>query len=61
MLDEIGREYLLGWETAGEWIILYVFLIIQLIYNSMFLLKLPVVLRQQADHNSLLNLQNSGS
>jgi len=33
MIDEIGREYLLGWETLGEWIILYVFLAIQLFYN----------------------------
>ena len=25
MVDEIGHEYLLGWEVVGEWIILYVF------------------------------------
>ena len=33
MVDEIGREYLLGWEVLGEWIILYTFLTTQLIYN----------------------------
>jgi len=40
MVDEIGREYLIGWEVLGEWIILYVFLTIQLIYNLVVLLKL---------------------
>ena len=33
MIDEIGREYPLGWETLGEWIILYIFLTVQLFYN----------------------------
>jgi hypothetical protein len=37
MVDEIGREYLLGWEVVGEWIILYVFLVIQLLYNVVIL------------------------
>jgi hypothetical protein len=37
MVDEIGREYLLGWEVVGEWIILYVFLAIQLLYNIVIL------------------------
>jgi len=37
MVDEIGREYLLGWEVVGEWIILYVFLAIQLFYNVVIL------------------------
>ncbi len=37
MADEIGREYLLGWEVIGEWIILYVFLAIQLLYNIVIL------------------------
>jgi len=40
MIDEIGREYLLGWEVLGEWIILYVFLTTQLIYNLVILLQL---------------------
>ena len=40
MADEIGREYLLGWEVLGEWIILYIFLVVQLIYNSVVLVKL---------------------
>jgi len=33
MLDEIARETRLGWETAGEWVILYGFLTTQLLYN----------------------------
>jgi hypothetical protein len=37
MVDEIGREYILGWEVVGEWIILYVFLAIQLFYNLVIL------------------------
>ena len=37
MIDEIGREYLLGWEVAGEWIILYACLAIQLLYNIVIL------------------------
>jgi hypothetical protein len=37
MVDEIGRECLLGWEVIGEWIILYVFLAIQLLYNVVIL------------------------
>jgi hypothetical protein len=40
MVDEIGREYLLGWEVLGEWIILYTFLTTQLIYNIVILLQL---------------------
>jgi hypothetical protein len=40
MVDEIGREYLLGWEVLGEWIILYDFLTIQLIYNLVILMQL---------------------
>jgi hypothetical protein len=39
MADEIARESLLGWETLGEWIILYVFLTIQLLFN-LFVIKL---------------------
>lgn len=40
MIDEIGREYLLGWEVLGEWIILYAFLTTQLVYNLLVLLRL---------------------
>ncbi|MFC2087005.1 hypothetical protein ACFLSA_02435 [Bacteroidota bacterium] len=39
MVDEIGREMKLGWETRGEMIILYFLLSIQLIY-SLFVLIL---------------------
>ena len=37
MVDEIGREYSLGWEVTGEWIILYIFLATQLLYNAVIL------------------------
>ena len=30
MIDEIAREWQMGWETTGEWVILYFFLTIQL-------------------------------
>ena len=40
MVDEIAREYRLGWEVLGEWIILYVLLTTQLIYNLVILLQL---------------------
>jgi hypothetical protein len=40
MVDEIGREYILGWEVVGEWIILYVFLAVQLLYNAVILRRL---------------------
>jgi hypothetical protein len=40
MADEIGREYRLGWEVVGEWIILYVFLAIQFLYNIVILRRL---------------------
>lgn len=48
MVDEIGREYLLGWETAGEWIILYIFLTVQLFYNLMILR----IFLKNTSHNS---------
>ena len=47
MVDEIGRESLLGWEVLGEWIILYTFLVIQLIYNLIILSKLPRTYRDR--------------
>ncbi len=33
MADEISREYRLGWETLGEWIILYECFFLQFFYN----------------------------
>jgi len=33
MIDEIAREWRLGWETTGEWVILYFFLTVQLGFN----------------------------
>lgn len=33
MIDEIAREYGLGWATTGEWIILYGAMTIQLVYG----------------------------
>ena len=40
MVDEIGRESLLGWEVLGEWVILYTFLTTQLVYNLVILMQL---------------------
>lgn len=45
MVDEIGREYLLGWEVFGEWAILYVFLTIQLLYNIIILRRVYRICR----------------
>lgn len=36
MADEIAREQAMGWETLGEWIILYGFLMAQLVYVALF-------------------------
>jgi hypothetical protein len=47
MVNEIGREYLLGWEVLGEWIILYAFLTIQLIYNLVILMQLSRAYRNR--------------
>jgi hypothetical protein len=47
MVDEIAREYRLGWEVLGEWIILYVLLTIQLIYNLAILLRLSRIYRDR--------------
>ena len=38
MLDEIARESRLGWETTGEWIVMYVGLTVQLSYLLFMLL-----------------------
>ena len=37
MVDEIGREMNMNWETTGEWIILYGLLAVQLVYHIVFL------------------------
>lgn len=42
LVDEIAREIRLGWEVTGEWVILYLFLSIQLIYNFLILYNLIV-------------------
>ncbi|UCD38712.1 MAG: hypothetical protein JSW54_04325 [Fidelibacterota bacterium] len=34
MIDEIARETRLGWETIGEWIILYLAFLNQLLYSG---------------------------
>jgi hypothetical protein len=41
MIDEIAREWRMGWETAGEWTILYFFFTVQLGFNlyMLWLLK----------------------
>jgi hypothetical protein len=53
MADEIGREYSLGWETLGEWIILYVFLAIQLFYNF----RIIKILKNNTSHNKVYEVQ----
>lgn len=40
MIDEIGKQYLMNWNSQGEWAILYIFLSIQLTYNLLTLFKL---------------------
>jgi len=40
MLDEIGHEYLSDWSITGEWVILYILFVIQLIYNLIILFRL---------------------
>jgi len=40
MVDEIGREMGLGWETTGEWLILYGLLAIQLAYHLILIRSL---------------------
>ena len=39
MLDEIARESRLGWETTGEWIVMYIGLAVQLCYLLFMLLR----------------------
>lgn len=48
MVDEIAREYRLGWEVLGEWIILYVLLTTQLAYNLAILFKLWRIYRDRS-------------
>ena len=52
MVDEIAREYQLGWEALDEWIILYVLLAIQLVYNLAVVLQL---FRASRDRRSTLS------
>jgi hypothetical protein len=40
MVDEIGREAVLGWETTGEWIILYCCLTVQLVFITLAIVRL---------------------
>jgi hypothetical protein len=47
VVDEIPRECRLGWEVLGEWIILYVLLTTQLVYNLVILLKLCCIYRDR--------------
>jgi hypothetical protein len=42
MVDEIGRETLLGWETTGEWIILFCCLTVQLIFILLAITRLTI-------------------
>ena len=47
MADEIAREYRLGWETSGEWIILYACFFIQFFYNLLIFALLRQSFRSQ--------------
>ncbi len=40
MVDEIGRETPLGWESNGEWIILFCCLTVQLIFIVLAIARL---------------------
>ena len=40
MVDEIAHEYVAGWPVIGEWIILYLFFSIQLIYHLLVFFQL---------------------
>jgi hypothetical protein len=42
MVDEIGRETLIGWETTGEWIILFCCLTVQLIFIVLAITRLTI-------------------
>jgi hypothetical protein len=42
MVDEIARETLLGWETTGEWIILFCCLTVHLIFIVLAIVRLTV-------------------
>jgi hypothetical protein len=47
MADEIAREYRLGWETLGEWIVLYVCFFVQFFYNILIFILLRQTVRSQ--------------
>jgi hypothetical protein len=46
LVDEIGREMRLGWETTGELVILHILLIFQLFYALLVLRKARVIMRR---------------
>lgn len=39
MIDELGRQRPTGWDRTGEWVILYILLFIQLVYNTLILIR----------------------
>jgi len=45
ILGDIGKEYKEGWDTSGEWIILYIFLVINVIFYVMMFIFLVSNLR----------------
>jgi hypothetical protein len=47
MVDEIGRETLLGWETIGEWILLYTCLTVQLTFIIIAIARLTIRRRER--------------
>lgn len=52
MIDEIGRELRLAWETQGEWIILYGAMFIQLFYGLVVLTYLISECRRSKEAGS---------
>ncbi|MBN1272983.1 MAG: hypothetical protein JXB26_12005 [Candidatus Aminicenantes bacterium] len=49
MIDEIGRELKLGWETLGEMLILNVMLVLQLFYSFVILFSLAKASEDKAN------------
>jgi hypothetical protein len=39
IIDEIAHQYRLKWESNNEWLIVYLFFILQLIFNLLILVK----------------------
>ena len=58
MVDEIDREMLLGWESVGEWVILYILFFIQLFYSLLIIFKIK---RLTLDEARVMTLARGGA